>query len=94
MVQVKHLTVPQRVKLARLIVSLAEDNEAATLKNYIDMGYRSKHMNPDVIKKYAAVYFRDNKPETLDHKMIHEVRKLGGSLLFSKFVLFSHNMDI
>lgn len=43
------------------------------MKSYIDMGFRSKHMNPDVIKKHAVIYFRDNKPETLDHKMIYEV---------------------
>lgn len=42
--QVKHMGLEERVKLARLIVALAEDDRPAVVKAYTDMGVRTKRM--------------------------------------------------
>lgn len=42
--QVKHMELEQRVKLARLMVALDEDNKEAVVAAYIDMGIRTKRM--------------------------------------------------
>lgn len=43
--QVKHMELEQRVKLARLIVALDEDDREAVVAAYIDMGIRTKRMS-------------------------------------------------
>ncbi|CAM9173352.1 unnamed protein product [Pylaiella littoralis] len=66
--QVKHMGLEQRVKLARLIVALDEDDREAVVAAYIDMGVRTKHMDPEVLYLHAKACF------DCDHK-----DNLGGS---------------
>lgn len=42
--QVKHMELEQRVKLARLILALAEDDREAVVAAYTAMGVRTKNM--------------------------------------------------
>lgn len=42
--QVKHMELEERVKLARLIVALDEDDKDGVVAAYIDMGVRTKRM--------------------------------------------------
>lgn len=43
-IQVKHMGLEHRVKLARLMVALAEDDRDAVVAAYTDMGVRTKRM--------------------------------------------------
>ncbi|CAN0548578.1 unnamed protein product, partial [Ectocarpus sp. 8 AP-2014] len=42
--QVKHMALEERVKLAKLIVALDEDDREGVVRAYIDMGIRTKRM--------------------------------------------------
>eukprot|EP00903_Cladosiphon_okamuranus_P009325 g8894.t2 len=55
--QVKHMDLEQRVKLARLMVALDEDDQEAVVAAYIDMGIRTKRMDPEVLYLHAKVCF-------------------------------------
>ncbi|CAM9857266.1 unnamed protein product [Laminaria digitata] len=55
--QVKHMELEQRVKLARLILALAEDDREAVVAAYTAMGVRTKNMDPEVLYLHAKAFF-------------------------------------
>lgn len=52
--QVKHMALEQRVKLARLIVALDEDDKEAVVAAYIDMGIRTKRMGEYILGLHTS----------------------------------------
>ncbi|CAM9270428.1 unnamed protein product [Discosporangium mesarthrocarpum] len=63
--QVKHMTLPDRVKLARLVVALAEDDKEAVVGAYTDMGFKTKRMDPDVAYRHAKCIFDTDHKDDL-----------------------------
>lgn len=61
--QVKRLTDQQRLLLARMIVALGDGDEDETRRLFVDMGFRTKQMNPLVILKTATLYFDRDGPD-------------------------------
>ncbi|CAM9998246.1 unnamed protein product, partial [Ectocarpus sp. 12 AP-2014] len=55
--QVKHMALEERVKLAKLIVALDEDDREGVVRAYIDMGIRTKRMDPEVLYLHAKACF-------------------------------------
>ncbi|CAM9352985.1 unnamed protein product [Ascophyllum nodosum] len=55
--QVKHMALDQRLKLARLIVALADDDRERVVDAYIDMGFVTKNMDPEVLYLHAKACF-------------------------------------
>ena len=55
--QVKHLSDAARLGLARMVVALAHDDRDSTVKEAVVIGFRTEHMDPDVIFRQAQVWF-------------------------------------
>ncbi|UJR32332.1 hypothetical protein I4U23_019795 [Adineta vaga] len=66
--QVQELTLSHRLKLAKLIVLLAEGTKEEIIEHYISMGVRTRHMNPYVIEKLARLGFDRDDPEICEGK--------------------------
>lgn len=63
--QIKALTFAQRKALARMIVALADGKEQEVIDQFVQMGFRSKRMDPEVIAAVASLYFdRDDQKVT------------------------------
>ncbi|CAF1209518.1 unnamed protein product [Adineta steineri] len=66
--QVQELSLSHRLKLAKLIVLLAEGTKEEIVQQYISMGVVTRHMNPYVIEKLARLGFDRDDPETCEGK--------------------------
>lgn len=66
--QVQELSLPRRLKLAKLIVLLAEGTKEQIVEHYISMGVRTKHMNPYALEKLARLGFDRDDPEVCEGK--------------------------
>lgn len=61
--QVQELSLASRLKLAKLIVLLAEGTKEEIVEHYVTMGGRTRNMNPYVIEKLARLGFDRDDPE-------------------------------
>jgi len=61
--QVQELSLPHRLKLAKLIILLAEGTKEEIVQQYISMGVRTRNMNPYVLEKLARLGFDRDDPE-------------------------------
>ncbi|CAF0866212.1 unnamed protein product [Rotaria sordida] len=66
--QVQELSLPRRLKLAKLIILLTEGTKEEIVQHYISMGARTRHMNPYVIEKLARIGFDRDDPEICEGK--------------------------
>ncbi len=66
--QVQELSLSHRLKLAKLIILLAEGTKEEVIQHYISMGVRTRHMNPYVIEKLARLGFDRDDPEMCEGK--------------------------
>ncbi|CAF1273382.1 unnamed protein product [Adineta ricciae] len=66
--QVQELSLSHRLKLAKLIVLLAEGTKEEIIEHYISMGVRTRHMNQYVIEKLARLGFDRDDPEICEGK--------------------------
>ncbi|CAF3407258.1 unnamed protein product [Rotaria socialis] len=66
--QVSELSLSQRLKLAKLIVLLAEGTKEELIQHYIAMGARTRNMNPYVIEKLARLGFDRDDQEICEGK--------------------------
>ncbi|CAF0765154.1 unnamed protein product [Didymodactylos carnosus] len=64
--QVQELTLEQRLKLAKLIVLLAEGTRDEIVQHYSQMGAKTKFMNPYVLEKLARLGFDRDDPEVCE----------------------------
>lgn len=64
--QVKQLTLQQRVALARLIVALDDGNEEEIVARYVELGNRTKFMDPWVLRKLATIGFDRDDGSIMD----------------------------
>ena len=61
--QVKQLTKPQRLLLCKLIIALANDDKQRIVDLMVESGFRTKHMNPEVLYLYSKVSFDEDNSE-------------------------------
>jgi len=66
--QVQELSLSHRLKLAKLIILLAEGTKEEIIQHYISMGIRTRNMNPYVIEKLARLGFDRDDPEICEGK--------------------------
>ncbi len=64
----QELSLPRRLKLAKLIVLLAEGTKEEIVQHYISMGVRTRNMSPYVIEKLARLGFDRDDPEMCEGK--------------------------
>lgn len=70
--QVKHMTLDERIKLARLIVSLAENKEDEILRIFTkDLGTKTKKMRKDILLEYARFFYDYDTPESRHGHNVH-----------------------
>lgn len=70
--QVKRLTLAQRLRFAKLIVAMSENDEEETAKNFWSMGFNSVNNDPYLAYKYATLMFDRFDSEVCDGKEAHE----------------------
>jgi predicted unusual protein kinase regulating ubiquinone biosynthesis (AarF/ABC1/UbiB family) len=58
--------------LARLFVALAREDKKAVVKQYTEMGFRTRNMNEDIIFKHASVIFDRDDKEALGNTNIQQ----------------------
>lgn len=56
------------MKLAKLIVLLAEGTKEEIVEHHVSMGVRTEHMNPYALEKLARLGFDRDDPETCEGK--------------------------
>ncbi|CAF4744327.1 unnamed protein product, partial [Rotaria sp. Silwood2] len=66
--QVQEFSLSRRLKLAKLIVLLAEGTKEEIVQHYVSMGTRTRYMNPYVIEKLARLGFDRDDPEICEGK--------------------------
>ncbi|TFJ83480.1 hypothetical protein NSK_005218 [Nannochloropsis salina CCMP1776] len=70
--EVKHITLEQRLQLARLIVAVAKKDKEKVVACYRAMGFRTRYDRPETIYRYASVIWDRDDKEHLEGKNIQE----------------------
>jgi aarF domain-containing kinase len=74
--QCKKLTPNERVKIARLIVSVADDEpDEAVATHFRSLGIQTKNDSTEFLAKFARLMFGSFKPEHMDHSWHESLHK-------------------
>jgi aarF domain-containing kinase len=68
--QIKRLSKETRIKFAKLIIALCEDNRDAICELAKQLGHRTKNMDPEVCYLWAKVSFDQDNPKILGGKHV------------------------
>jgi len=65
------VSVEDRRGLAKFIIAIAKDDAAEVVRNYIELGIRTKHMNPEILYKAAAFWYDRDTPDVTGEMNVH-----------------------
>jgi len=68
--QVKRLSDDVRHLFCKLVIALDDDNKEEIVRLSKEAGYKSKHMNQDIIYKYAKVAYDEDNPQITEGRHI------------------------